>query len=40
VVLFGAVRQLGPRANRALLGISALALLGFGIYQLWQGIVG
>jgi threonine/homoserine/homoserine lactone efflux protein len=40
VVLFGAARQLGPRANRALLGISALALLGFGLYQLWQGITG
>ena len=40
VVLFGAARQLGPRVNRALLGISALALLGFGLYQLWQGLLG
>jgi hypothetical protein len=39
VVLFGAARQLGPRLSRALLGISALALLGFGLYQLWLGIL-
>jgi hypothetical protein len=39
VVLFGAARQLGPKVSRALLGISALALFGFGVYQLWQGIV-
>jgi threonine/homoserine/homoserine lactone efflux protein len=38
IVLFGAARQLGPRVNRALLGLSALALVGFGIYQLWQGL--
>ncbi len=39
VVLFGAARQLGPRVSRALIGISALALLGFGVYQLTQGIL-
>ena len=39
VVLFGAARQLGPRVNRALIGISGLALFGFGVYQLWQGII-
>lgn len=38
VVLFGAARQLGPRVNRALIGLSALALVGFGMYQLWQGL--
>ena len=38
VVLFGAARQFGPRLNRALIGLSALALFCFGIYQLWQGI--
>lgn len=38
VVLFGAARQLGPLVNRALIGLSALALLGFGLYQLLQGI--
>jgi threonine/homoserine/homoserine lactone efflux protein len=39
VVLFGAARQLGQRVSRALIGVSALALLGFGIYQLWQGVL-
>ncbi len=39
VVLFGAARRLGPRVNRVLLGFSALALLGFGLYQLWQGLL-
>jgi threonine/homoserine/homoserine lactone efflux protein len=38
ILLFGTARQLGPRVTRALLGISALALLGFGIYQLWLGL--
>ena len=40
VLLFGTARQLGPKVNRALLGISALALLGFGLYQLWLGVSG
>lgn len=39
VLLFGSARRLGPQVNRILLGISALALFAFGIYQLWQGIV-
>ncbi len=39
VVLFGATRELGPKVKRALIGLSALALLGFGMYQLWQGVV-
>jgi len=38
VLVFGTASRLGPRVNRALLGISALALLGFGVYQLWRGI--
>jgi threonine/homoserine/homoserine lactone efflux protein len=38
IVVFGSARQLGPRVNRALLGISALALLCFGLFQLWLGI--
>jgi threonine/homoserine/homoserine lactone efflux protein len=38
VVLFSAARGLGPRVNRALIGLSALALAAFGVYQLWQGI--
>ena len=40
ILLFGTARQLGPKVNRALLGISALALLGFGLYQLWLGVSG
>jgi threonine/homoserine/homoserine lactone efflux protein len=37
IFLFGAASQIGPRVNRALLGVSAFALAGFGIYQLWKG---
>ena len=39
IMVFGAARQLGPRVNKALLGISAIALLCFGFYQLWLGTV-
>ena len=38
IILFGTARQLGPRASRVMLGVSALALAGFGIYQLIQGL--
>jgi threonine/homoserine/homoserine lactone efflux protein len=38
VVLFSAARGLGPQFNRALIGLSALALVAFGLHQLWQGI--
>lgn len=37
ILLFGAARQLGPRVNRALLGVSSAALAAFGVYQLWLG---
>jgi threonine/homoserine/homoserine lactone efflux protein len=37
LILFGSARQLGPKVNRALLGISAIALFCFGLYQLWLG---
>jgi threonine/homoserine/homoserine lactone efflux protein len=40
IVLFGAARELGPRVNRILLGVSALALAAFGIYQLYLGVSG
>jgi threonine/homoserine/homoserine lactone efflux protein len=36
--VFGAARQFGAKVNRVMIGVSALALAGFGIYQLWQGI--
>jgi threonine/homoserine/homoserine lactone efflux protein len=37
IFLFAAARNLGPRVNRALLGLSALGLASFGIYQLVLG---
>jgi hypothetical protein len=40
IILFGSARQLGPTINRALLGISAIALFCFGLYQLWLGFTG
>lgn len=39
ILVFGAARNLGPRVSRAMLGVSAIALLGFGAYQLWQGLL-
>jgi len=38
ITVFGTARRLGPRVNRALIGISALALACFGLYQLWLGL--
>ena len=38
ILIFGTMRQLGPKLNRILLGISTIALVFFGLYQLWQGI--
>jgi len=40
ILLFGLARELGPKVNRALIGISAIALFCFGLYQLWLGIAG
>jgi threonine/homoserine/homoserine lactone efflux protein len=40
IVLLGTARQLGSRVNRALQGVSAIALAGFGLYQLWRGLFG
>ena len=40
ILLFGKARELGPKVNRVLIGISAIALFCFGLYQLWLGIVG
>lgn len=37
ILVFSLARELGPKVNRALLGVSALALSGFGLYQLWLG---
>jgi threonine/homoserine/homoserine lactone efflux protein len=37
VLLFHLARGAGPRVTRALVGLSAAALAGFGAYQLWLG---
>jgi threonine/homoserine/homoserine lactone efflux protein len=39
ILVFGMARKLGPRITRILLGVSALALLGFGFYQLALGLL-
>jgi threonine/homoserine/homoserine lactone efflux protein len=39
IVVFGLARQLGPRINRTLLGVSAIALFCFGLVQLWKGAI-
>lgn len=36
IVIAGSARGLGPRVNRHLIGVSALALAGLGVYQLWS----
>ena len=38
ILIFGTAAKLGPKFNRMLLGISAVALTCFGLYQLWLGI--
>lgn len=39
ILVFGTATKLGPKISRILLGISAVALFCFGIYQLWLGIM-
>lgn len=38
ILLFGQAARFGNRVRKAMLGFSVLALVGFGSYQLWQGI--
>ncbi len=38
IILFATARQLGPKVTRILSGVSAAALLIFGLYQIWEGI--
>lgn len=38
IMVFGIAARLGPKVNRALLGISAIVLFCFGLYQLWLGL--
>jgi threonine/homoserine/homoserine lactone efflux protein len=37
IALFGTARQLGPQMTKGLSGVSALALAGFGVYQIGTG---
>jgi threonine/homoserine/homoserine lactone efflux protein len=39
VLLFATAGRLGPRVARTLTGVSALALVGLGVYQIWSGIL-
>ena len=39
IMIFGTARRFGPRVSRAMVGISALALAGFGLYQLITGLL-
>jgi len=39
IIVFGTARELGPKVNCTLLGVSTIALFCFGLYQLWQGII-
>ena len=38
IILFGQAARFGNQVRKAMLGLSVLALAGFGLYQLWQGI--
>jgi hypothetical protein len=38
VLLFGQAARFGNQVRKAMLGVSVLALAGFGMYQLWQGV--
>ena len=40
ILVFGIARKFGPKVNRALVGISAIALFCFSLYQLWRGMMG
>ena len=37
ILLFAGAGTLGPKVGRTLVGLSALALAAFGVYELWQG---
>jgi threonine/homoserine/homoserine lactone efflux protein len=37
LIPFAGARALGPRIGRAMVGLSAIALAAFGLYQLWVG---
>ena len=37
-MLFSALRSLGAKINRILIGVSGIALGCFGLYELWLGV--
>ncbi|MCX6550849.1 MAG: LysE family transporter [Acidobacteria bacterium] len=37
LIPFAGARALGPHVNRAMVGLSAVALAAFGLYQMWAG---
>jgi threonine/homoserine/homoserine lactone efflux protein len=39
ILVFGLTREIGPKVNRSLLGISEAALFCFGVCQLWLGMM-
>jgi threonine/homoserine/homoserine lactone efflux protein len=39
VLIIGQAARFGNRVRKAMLGFSVLALAGFGLYQLWRGIL-
>ena len=39
IFLFAFTRNLGPRVNKITIGLSVIALICFGVYQLWMGII-
>lgn len=39
ILVFGLAARFGPRVNHAMVGVSAVALLGFGLYQLAKGLL-
>jgi threonine/homoserine/homoserine lactone efflux protein len=40
VLIFGLAQRVGPKFNQVMLGVSAIALFFFGLYQLWLGTIG
>jgi threonine/homoserine/homoserine lactone efflux protein len=38
IFVFGTLQQLGEKVQRAMIGVSAVALFCFALYQLWRGI--
>jgi len=39
VMLFGQAARFGNPVRKAMLGVSVLMLVGFGVYQLWLGVI-